>query len=313
LRHWMVVAACLGVLGAAELASAQAVVQGDVVDEKGQAVEGASVTLQETDNGWSYDAESDAKGHYQLAVRPGRYQITVEKDGYRGTRMDRPISRKGLELEPVEIVSAKTLMEAALGELNARFAKAATLAQEGKLDEAQAVFESLLADRPDLVDAQYNLGLVLVRKNEPEKAIAALEKALEMRPDHAPAAMALADVFQGVGRTDEASALVAKTAGEHPDDAAIQVEAAYLYLDSDRHEEAQPYLERALAAAPDNAEAHYLLGTVLARKGEFTRAVELLERYLELAPADDRYRSAAEGMLPQLKELVAKQAGQAQP
>lgn len=314
MRYWLTVAGCVGVLAVSEVAAAQSIVRGEVVDEHGQPVAGASVTAYDPDNDRSYDSESDEKGVYVIVVRPSSYQFTIEKDGYRGARFDRRIPRTdGMELPRVEIVSAQSLMDAALGEINRQFETAAALAAEEKYDEAEAVFEALLAQQPDLAEAHYNLGLLLIRKQEPARAAAALERTLELRPDHAPAAMVLASVYEEAGRSDEAVALAEKVAGEHPEDAQIQIDAAYLHLNAGRGDEAQPFLERALAQAPANAEVHYLLGTVAARQGEFSRAVELLERYLALAPADDRYREPAEAMLPQLKDLLARQSAEPQP
>jgi len=314
LRHWLLLTVCLSALASADVVAAQgSVVRGGVVDEKGQPVEGATVTFVDHDNDRTYNSKSDKDGVYTIVVRPGAYEITVEKQGYRGARFERQFRRTdGVEVPTVEIVSAASLMEAAVGEVNRRFAEAAELAVAGKLDESQAVFEALLAERPELVDVHYNLGLLLLRKEQPEKAIAAFEKALELRPDHAPAAVALAGAYEDVGRGDEAGALADKVAAENPDDAEVQVDAAYVHLKADRPERAQPLLERALAVQPDDAEVHYLLATLIVRSGEFAQAIEHLQRYLELAPPDDRYREPAEKMLPQLEELQAAKQSQAQ-
>jgi tetratricopeptide (TPR) repeat protein len=285
-----------------------------VLDEQGQPVGGATVTFVDHDNDRTYEGQSEGDGRYTVVVRPGAYEITIEKQGYRGARFERRFRRSdGIEVPTVEITSAESLLAAAVADVNERFAQAAPLAQEGKLDEARAVFEALLEDRPELVDVHYNLGLVLLRQEEPEQAIAAFQKALELRPDHGPAAVALAGVYEETGRSDEAIALVEKTAAAHPDDPVIQVDGAYVHLNANRAEQAQPLLERALELQPDNAEVHYLLGTVVARSGEFDRAVSLLERYLELAPEDDRFREQAETLLPQLEEIrAAQQAAQSQ-
>ena len=307
MRHWLSMAACVGAMASADVAAAQgSVVRGGVVDEQGEPVAGASVTFVDHDNDRSYSGETGDDGIYVIVVRPGAYEITVEKQGYRGARFERQFRRSdGVEVPTVEIVSAESLMEAAVGEVNRRFAEAAGLAQAGKLDEAQAVFEALLEERPELVDVHYNLGLLLLRKEQPEQAVAAFEKALELRPDHAPATVALAGVYEDGGRSDEAAAMLESVTAANPDDPAIQIGAAYVHLDANRAEQAQPLLERALELQPENAEVHYLLGTVVVRSGEFTRAIELLERFLELAPEDDRYRKPAETMLPQLEELLA--------
>lgn len=316
MRRLITTACFVGALAAANVASAQnAVVRGQVVDENGQPVPGASVSFIDHDEDQTFETETGHDGRYNIVLRPGTYEILIGKDGYRGARLERRFRRSdGIDMPTIDITSTASMMQAAVDDLNERFAQAAQLAGEGKLDEAQAIFEGLLEERPELVDVHYNLGLLHLRKEEPEKAMASFEKALELRPDHAPSAVQLAGLYEEAGRSDEATALIEKVTAGNPDDAAVQVDAAYVHLRANRPEQAQPFLERALAVEPDNVEVHYLLGTVVARSGEFDRAIELLQRYLELAPEDDRYRSQAETMLPQLEEIrAARQDPESQP
>jgi len=58
-------------------------VQGDVLDEKGGSVAGASVEIKNLDTNFSRTETTNADGHFQfLNLAPGRYTITVSKTGF---------------------------------------------------------------------------------------------------------------------------------------------------------------------------------------------------------------------------------------
>jgi Flp pilus assembly protein TadD len=60
-------------------------------------------------------------------------------------------------------------------------------AQQGQLSQAQAVFEALIADHPELSEPYNNLGIVLALQGNKEEARRQFEKALLADPDNAPA------------------------------------------------------------------------------------------------------------------------------
>jgi tetratricopeptide (TPR) repeat protein len=310
-RQWLVIAGCAGVLAMADVAAAQrSIVRGGVVDENGDPVADASVTFHDAANDRTFTSESGKNGDYVIMVPSGMYQVTVEKDGYRGSQVNQQIRwSDAVDLEPMKIVSMKSLVDARMAEINSQFQKAGALANEGKLDEAVAVFEALLESHPNIADIHYNLGLLHVQQEEWGPAIASLEKAIELKPDHGAAALALAGAYEKSGRGDEAAARIEQAARENADDPQVQLTAAYFYLNANRNEEALPFLERWRELQPENAEVHYLLATVATGQGDFARAVPLLERFLELADEDDQYRASAEAILPQLKEGLAQGDG----
>jgi outer membrane receptor for ferrienterochelin and colicin len=58
-------------------------VQGDVLDEKGGSVAGASVEIKNLDTNFSRTEATNADGHFQfLSLAPGRYTITITKTGF---------------------------------------------------------------------------------------------------------------------------------------------------------------------------------------------------------------------------------------
>jgi carboxypeptidase family protein/TonB-dependent receptor-like protein len=58
-------------------------VQGDVLDEKGGSVAGATVTVKNLDTNFTQTGATDADGHFAfLSLAPGRYTLTINKQGF---------------------------------------------------------------------------------------------------------------------------------------------------------------------------------------------------------------------------------------
>jgi hypothetical protein len=68
-------------LGQAQLSTGA--VQGDVLDERGGSVPGASIEVKNLDTNFVKTETTDADGHYALLnLTPGRYTITFSKTGF---------------------------------------------------------------------------------------------------------------------------------------------------------------------------------------------------------------------------------------
>ncbi|MCC5657103.1 tetratricopeptide repeat protein [Nostoc sp. XA010] len=61
---------------------------------------------------------------------------------------------------------------------------------------AVVYYQTAIALQPDLVEAHYNLGVVLQQQGKWEEAIACYQKALEFNPQHQEANMNLAQIYQ---------------------------------------------------------------------------------------------------------------------
>jgi hypothetical protein len=69
------------VFGQAQFTTAS--VQGDVLDERGGSVPGASVEAKNLDTNYVQTETTDANGHFQfLSLAPGRYTLTISKSGF---------------------------------------------------------------------------------------------------------------------------------------------------------------------------------------------------------------------------------------
>jgi Flp pilus assembly protein TadD len=195
-------------------------------------------------------------------------------------------------------------------------------AQQGRLEEAEALFRRAARADRRFVGPRMNLAYLYHLKSQPEKAAVALGEVLTLEPDNADAAQKLARLLLGGNRLDECINLVEglKKRGRAPSsllailgDAYLgkgdvkMAEASYgLALNQDaaepaallgmaqaalRRGEAQgaaAYLARAKVAADGSPDLLYGYAVVALRAGMGDEAGEALARAAKLRPDDGR-------------------------
>lgn len=286
-------------------------VRGRVVDEKGQPLLDAVVSL-DFQGGVTrkFDTKTNKKGEFtQVGLVPGGYRITANKDGYQGTYLD---TRVGLG-EPLQLpelkLTSKAAAQAAAGAdadkanaaLRELFTKANQLSTEGKADEAIAAYQEVLAKNPQIAEAHYNIGYLLSQRKDWAAAEASYNKALEVRPGYAEATSALARVYQDSGQTAKAAELLAKAATDNPTDAKVQFSLGVFHLNAGRAEEAAAAFNKAKEIDPANAEVYYYLGTLAVGQNKIPEAIASLEKYLTMNPTHTQNVATAQGLLQALK------------
>jgi tetratricopeptide (TPR) repeat protein len=124
------------------------------------------------------------------------------------------------------------------------------LTREGRLLEADHLFRSVLASRPNHFDANYLLGILKMQQGRPQEAIELLTVAARIKPNSP-------EVQASLG-------------------------AALLALD--RPAEALQHYERVIALKPAKASAHNNRGVALSRLGRHHEAIASYQRTLALSP-----------------------------
>jgi tetratricopeptide (TPR) repeat protein len=305
MKRWLTVfgAFALVVASGMEAHAQMGTARGEVVDESGAPVAGATVELVflgELER--KYTLETDDDGMYIRVVPTGMYRVVASKEGYQGSYMDRSV-RTGdtTDLPTLEIVSQRIAARKAMAPILEQFEKAAELSAAGKLDEAIALYREVEREHPEIPELHFNLGTVYARQEKWAEAEAAYQRALELEPDNAQAQVLLADVHRNMGLTDEAVAAMEKLIAENPDNAQLHYDLGIFYLNAKRDEDAFAAFEEVRRRDPDNVDALYLLGTLSINLDRIEQAVDLLESYLEKAPEDGRYRALASDLLSNLQ------------
>jgi tetratricopeptide (TPR) repeat protein len=164
-------------------------------------------------------------------------------------------------------------------ELEQIMTRAADAFRQGRLDEAIAMYERVIAARADTEDAYRRLALAHWRRGQPQQAIATLETALKVGITQSEVRIKLAQYLAESGQPGKAIALLAGEAGDDPD-ALIALGNAYQL--GGRPADAIHTFKRLLEIDPKNGLAWENIGTSHLQSGEVAAAEAALRRALAL-------------------------------
>lgn len=159
---------------------------------------------------------------------------------------------------------------------------AARLHEDGRLDEAEAVYQKALMGEPNNADALHGLGVLMVQWGQPEQAIPFLNKAIASRPDFALAHSHLGCAYQVLNHDDEALASYEKAVQIDPAFAEGWNNLAILLARLGRAQEAEEDLRHAIRLWPEYAKAYDNLGVLLQQQGRLSEALLAFEQSIKL-------------------------------
>jgi tetratricopeptide (TPR) repeat protein len=297
-------------------AQSTGMVKGVVVDDKGQPVEGAKVTIEMTaGTGRRFETKTNKKGEYiQIGLNSGAYKVTAEKEklGSAPATVNVRVSQAAEANLVLGGASAGSSKEAAAAAatLKKLFEEGVALSQAGKHDEAIAKFTEATGAAPNCIDCYNNIGYSYSQKKEWDKAEAAYKKSIELKPEDAAAYNGLATVYNAERKFDlaaEVSGKAAQLAGNLSATGGASGSADALYnqgvilWNSGKIPDAKKAFEGAVQANPNHAEAHYQLGMALVNEGNLSGAATEFDSYLKLAPEGPN-AATAKSLLAQLKK-----------
>ncbi len=159
---------------------------------------------------------------------------------------------------------------------------AGRLHEDGRLDEAEAVYQKALMGEPDNAEALHGLGVLMVQWGQPDQAIPLLSKALASRPDYTMAYNHLGCAYQALGRNEEALTAYEQAIQRDPAFAEAWNNLAIALAAVGRHGEAEDKLRHALRLWPDYAKAYDNLGMLLQQQGRLSEALQAYEQSIKL-------------------------------
>ncbi|NUZ06843.1 tetratricopeptide repeat protein [Piscinibacter koreensis] len=158
--------------------------------------------------------------------------------------------------------------------------------QVGQTEIALRLVRQAIAVQPDHVDAGYNLGRILFETGAWDEAGDALERVIALRPAYAAAHGNLGCVRQAQGRLDAAAERFRAALALDPGNASTWSNLGAVLKASGESAEALACYARAVDAAPGDASIHANLGLALTELGRFADAVQSYRRALALRPGD---------------------------
>ena len=156
--------------------------------------------------------------------------------------------------------------------------------QHGYLEQAEASFKQVIAAKPDIPEAYYNLGTLYLQRNAFQDALRYLEQAVKLRPDYPEAWNNLGMVAAHENQTDEAIRNFRQSLQQRPTYTIAILNLGNLYRRQGNFGEAEKLLNRAHEIEPDDPEVNYNLGMLYARQGQSQSALQYLERAVSLRP-----------------------------
>jgi tetratricopeptide (TPR) repeat protein len=269
-------------------------VKGRVLDDKGQPVEGAKVTITANDTARKFETKSNRRGEYlQIGLSSGSYSVVAEKDKL-VSATQRATVRAGSPSEIDLIIglaaAAATADAAARGAaLTKAFDDAIAAQKAGNYDESIEKFNAGIAINANCFSCYNGIGRSYTLKKDYAKAEEAFKKSAELRPNDAEVYSEMANMYNAQRKFDEAAA-ASKKASELAGGAAggagnpdVLYNQGVILFNGGKTSEAKPLFEQVIQAKPDHAEAHYMLGMTIVGENP-AAAVTEFEAYLKLAP-----------------------------
>ncbi len=186
--------------------------------------------------------------------------------------------------------------------LDTLLAEALAHHQSGRLDDAIAVYESLLSEQPDNAAAWINLGAARRSLGRSDEAVAALQRAVAIVPNHAGAQFNLGNALVDAGGIDAACSALEAAASLAPGMADAFVSWGNVLMGSGRNDEAVAVLERGLEHSDNHPALLNNLGNALLGAHRVADALP----YLQAAVADDPSNSVAKRNLANALRLSGR-------
>ncbi len=176
-------------------------------------------------------------------------------------------------------------------ELQQRIREGEELRDGGRLDEALALFEEIVASHPQLATGYYKLGTVLARLERTKEAEQAYRRALGLSPVYPEACNNLGVLLNDDGYWAEAENLLRRALAERTDYSEAHLNLADVLQKLGRLQEALYHACRAVLLRADSTAALERKASVLNSMGRMKDAVELLQSRPDLGQGHRRYWS----------------------
>ncbi len=154
----------------------------------------------------------------------------------------------------------------------------------GRLDEAEALYRTILLTEPNQADALNLLGVAVQQKGDAERAVGLIQKAIAADGTKAIYYTNLGHALHATGRLDEAVAVYRQGLALDPHSATIHNALGNALQALGRVEEAMACYRRALDIDPDYLSALSNLGNVLQKLGRLDEAVASYGKALLIQP-----------------------------
>ncbi|MDY6803706.1 MAG: FkbM family methyltransferase [Cyanobacteriota bacterium] len=166
------------------------------------------------------------------------------------------------------------------------FNKALKHQNNGELEEAEALYLSILKINSNHMNSLVNLGVLYKARGDIETAIGLYKLGLSIEPNDLITISNLCRNLRQIDRLDEALYYGKKALTIKPDFTDIALNVGNILIQQGKLEEALHYFSQQLQKYPNNADIQGSIGNVLVRQNKLVEGKSELEKALKLNPKD---------------------------
>jgi Tfp pilus assembly protein PilF len=187
---------------------------------------------------------------------------------------------------PGPSVAQAATTEAAAGDRIAQLTQLATEhEQHGRLDAAESLLRTVLAEAPEHHPALHLFAIVAFKKERMEEAVQLMERTIALAPMQSLYHRNICEVYRVLGRYDEALGAGRRAAALTPDDVHCYHNLGVLHYHRLELDEAIACGERAAMLDPNFPGAHFGIAEASLLRGDFARGWQAYEWRMKLASA----------------------------
>ena len=179
-----------------------------------------------------------------------------------------------------------------------RIQQGTALHDQGKYDEAIAIYKAILADDPSNVLAAYEMAFSYQGKGDFASCRALLEPRIGTKgPMQAAMYTILGNCLDGAGESDKAIATYRKGLKLAPNDGQLLYNLAFTLTSQRKYDEARDLLKREVRVRPEHGSGHLMLAQIFAAQNFRAAAVAEYLRFLAIESDGPRSKPAAQALL----------------
>jgi tetratricopeptide (TPR) repeat protein len=156
--------------------------------------------------------------------------------------------------------------------------------QAGRWQDAEKLYQQVLAVEPNNPDALHLLGVIASQNKQHTKAADLIRRAIAVKPGAAEFYNSLAIVMRRLGRLEEAEAAYRGSLRLNPNAFEVHHNLGMCLAKQNRWEQAVSSYSKAIALCPDRGEVYANLGAAHAALGHYDEAVTAYQKALLLKP-----------------------------
>jgi len=262
-------------------------VEGRVLDADGRPVAKAKVRLDLPERAaGGPQATTDAKGRWAVAgIAAGAWEVDYEAEGYVTLKARFRLPSESARLLPLE-ARLRRGAEGVPPEVAGALASAEAAEKEGRLGDARAGYERLIALRPEVAAiAHQRIGATFIKEKQYGPALEHFQKALDADPANATVRLIMAQAaFEG-GMAERGAALAAEVDRSAIKDPDVAYNLGVQLLNAGKAAEAASFFSQSIALDAGYVDGYFRRGLAEINLGKMAEARADLQKVLDLAPS----------------------------